>query len=251
MNKTVDKSHIQCYNEYIIKTAINFKNKGERKTLLCEEIKKSTLKFVDNEVSKSLLLAIYLSYIGNSENHTHTPPLSMVFIWYNTSNDNKTGGYIMNMDNKIFTDERGFNMKFFEGHLANAAGFNEVKEVFATVNRKGVVRAFHWQSKPKPQQKIVKPLSGSFNVRVIDMENKVVKEYDNWGVTSEPIFVKEGNMLGYVALENDSVMVYIADEEFVGELNSGMHPFSFGVDWKYDGELVISDRDKKADKVNF
>lgn len=157
----------------------------------------------------------------------------------------------MKLTNKIFEDKRGFNMKFFQEHLAKTEGFNEVKEVFATVNKKGVVRAFHYQSKPKPQQKIVKPLSGRFNVRVIDMENKVVEEYDNWGVTSEPIFVKEGNMLGYVALEEDSVMVYIADEEFVGELNSGVHPFSFGVDWKYLGELTISERDKEAEKVDF
>lgn len=155
------------------------------------------------------------------------------------------------MQNKIFEDKRGYNMKFFEEHLANAAGFNEVKEIFATVNKKGVIRAFHYQAQPKPQQKIIKPLSGTFNVRVIDMNNKIVKEYDNWGVTSEPIFVKEGNMLGYVALEDDSVMLYIADEEFVGELNSGVHPFSFGVDWKYSGELIISERDEKANKVNF
>lgn len=155
------------------------------------------------------------------------------------------------MKNKVFADKRGLNMKFFESHLAEEVGFNNVKEVFATVNKKGVIRAFHFQSQPKPQQKIVKPLSGSFNVRVVDMENKVVKEYDNWGPTSDPIFVKEGNMLGYVALEDNSVMVYIADEEFVGELNSGVHPFSFNVDWKYDGELILSERDESAEKVNF
>ena len=158
---------------------------------------------------------------------------------------------MLKLTNKIFEDERGFNMKFFEEHLAKEKGFNDVKEVFATVNKKGVVRAFHYQSIPKPQQKIVKPLSGTFNVRVIDMENKVVREYDNWGVTSEPIFVKEGNMLGYVALEDDSVMIYIADEEFVGELNSGVSPFSFGVDWNYLGRLVVSERDQQAEKVNF
>lgn len=155
------------------------------------------------------------------------------------------------MKNKVFTDKRGLNMKFFESHLAEEVGFNNVKEVFATVNKKGVIRAFHFQSQPKPQQKIVKPLSGSFNVRVVDMENKLVKEYDNWGPTSDPIFVKEGNMLGYVALEDNSVMVYIADEEFVDELNSGVHPFSFNVDWKYDGELILSERDESAEKVNF
>lgn len=155
------------------------------------------------------------------------------------------------MKNKVFSDERGLNMKFFQEHEAKKEGFNEVKEVFATVNKKGVVRAFHLQAKPSPQQKIVKPLNGRFNVRVVDMENKVLEEYDNWDKHSDPIFVKAGNMLGYVALEEDSVMVYIADEEFIGALNSGVHPQSFNVDWKYPGELIISERDQKALRVNF
>lgn len=155
------------------------------------------------------------------------------------------------MKNKIFEDLRGLNMKFFENGIAEAEGFNKVKEVFATVNKQGVIRAFHFQSKPMPQQKIVKPLAGSFNVRVIDMENKRVIEYDNWNKNSDPIFVKEGNMLGYVALEENSVMVYIADEEFRGEFNSGVHPMSFDVDWKYDGELIISERDGLANIAQF
>lgn len=155
------------------------------------------------------------------------------------------------MKNKVFEDLRGYNMKFFEKHLSEQVGFKEVKEIFATTNLKGVVRAFHFQSQPKPMQKIVKPLSGRFNVRVIDMENKIVKEYDNVDNQSDPIFVKKGNMLGYVALETSSIMLYIADEEFVGELNSGVHPNSFGVDWKYDGELILSEKDKNAELVTF
>lgn len=155
------------------------------------------------------------------------------------------------MENKVFEDLRGYNMKFFEAPIAKELGFKEVKEVFATVNKKGVIRAFHFQSNPNPQQKIVKPLAGRFNVRVIDMENKVVHEYDNWGVTSDPIFVKAGNMLGYVALEDNSSMIYIADEKFIGELNSGVSPFSFGVDWKYDGELILNEKDKQAEVKEF
>lgn len=155
------------------------------------------------------------------------------------------------LTNKIFKDERGFNMKFFESHLAKEDGFSEVKEVFATTNKKGVIRALHFQSQPKPQQKIIKPLSGNFNVRVVDMENKKVIEYDNWNNQSDPIFVKEGNMLGYVALEEGSVMLYIADEEFSGELNHGVHPLSFGIDWKFDGETIMSERDKLSEIVGF
>lgn len=155
------------------------------------------------------------------------------------------------MENKIHSDFRGFNMKFFEKHIAESFGFKEVKEVFATTNKKGVVRAFHWQSTPKSQQKIVKPLNGSFNVRVIDMENKVVKEFNNWNNESDPIFVKEGNMLGYVALEDNSVMLYIADEQFISALNCGVNPLSFNVNWNFNGEIILNERDKNSEIRQF
>lgn len=155
------------------------------------------------------------------------------------------------MKNKVFKDERGLHMKFFENLPAEAEGFKNVREIFSTVNNEGTVRAFHFQGQPNPQQKIVKPLSGRFNVRVIDLENKKVIEYDNVNRESDPIFVKAGNMLGYVSLEDNSTMLYIADEEFVSELNFGVHPNSYNVDWKYDGEIVMSERDMKADLVNF
>lgn len=155
------------------------------------------------------------------------------------------------MKNKVFKDERGLHMKFFENLPAEAEGFKNVREIFSTVNNEGTVRAFHFQGQPNPQQKIVKPLSGRFNVRVIDLENKKVLEYDNVNRESDPIFVKAGNMLGYVSLEDNSTMLYIADEEFVSELNFGVHPNSYNVDWKYDGEIVMSERDMKADLVNF
>lgn len=155
------------------------------------------------------------------------------------------------MENKIFKDQRGTHMKFFENLNAEELGFKKVREIFTTINNKGTVRAFHYQGNPKAQQKIVKPLSGKFNIRVIDMENKKIISYDNWGYESNPIFVKSGNMLGYVSLEENSTMLYVADEEFVGDLNFGVNPFSFDVDWKYEGDLIISERDKVAKIVNF
>lgn len=155
------------------------------------------------------------------------------------------------MKNKVFKDERGLHMKFFEKGFAKEKGFHEVKEVFSTVNKKGTVRAFHYQGEPTSQQKIVKPLSGTFNVRVVDLENNKVIEYDNVNRESDPIFVKSGNMLGYVSLEENSTMLYIADEKFVPVLNFGVHPNSFKVDWKFDGELIMSERDSKANIVDF
>lgn len=156
------------------------------------------------------------------------------------------------MENKIFTDFRGFNMKFFEEHLAKEEGFREVCEVYATTNKQGVIRAFHWQgSTPETtQQKIVKPLAGKFNLRLIDMENEVIYEYNEIDNTSDPIFAKSGMLLGYVALEENSVMLYIADNKFISEENMSINPFSFGNDWNTDLELIVNDRDNSAKQID-
>lgn len=155
------------------------------------------------------------------------------------------------MKNKVFKDSRGTHMKFFDNMKAEELGFKGVREIFSTINNKGTIRAFHYQGSPRPQQKIVKPLSGSFNVRVIDLENNEIIEYDNVNRESDPIFVKAGNMLGYVSLEDNSIMLYIADEEFVSELNHGVHPESFNVNWKFPEEVTISERDLDAEIVSF
>lgn len=149
------------------------------------------------------------------------------------------------------TDARGGNMKFLgEQTDAYTHGFRGVRETFMTTNAKHVIRAFHWQG--KPQQKIIKALNGSFNVRVVFPELGVIEVYDNVTQSSEPIFVPDGAQLGYVALEDNSHMLYLADDVFDGPSNHGVHPNSYGVDWGV-GEFtpVISQKDADAELVGM
>lgn len=156
------------------------------------------------------------------------------------------------MKNKNFKDKRGNNMKFFEKELAYDVGFGEVSEIFATTNKAGTIRAFHWQGKGQTsQQKIVKPMCGLFNLRVIDPVKKVIYVYDYIDSDHDPIFVPEGSMLGYLALVDDSTMLYIADNEFIAKENYGISPFSYNMDWNApEGlEFIISDRDLESKEV--
>lgn len=173
----------------------------------------------------------------------------------------------------IHSDNRGSHTKFFVDEWARNLGFNEVVELFITTNNKGTLRGLHRQTGTTPQQKIIKVLTGTFNVRVIfpkvetqwdeiysknatniiHLENgTVIAEYDGFKFEDDPILVPENALLGYVSLENDSKMLYTADNDFNADEDDGFHYTSFGINWNYDGELIVSQRDLDAQEfINY
>lgn len=151
-------------------------------------------------------------------------------------------------------DLRGTHSKFFTSDVAFCYGFNEVREIFTTTNRRGTLRGLHRQLNPT-QQKIVKPITGKFNLRVVtpyyhdgELITASIDEYNHIDKNSAPIFVPEGAYLGYVSLEDESIMLYVADGYFNGDADDGVNPLdpTLNVNWGYNGELIMSDRDKQA-----
>lgn len=167
----------------------------------------------------------------------------------------------------IHSDDRGKHSKFFVDQKANKLGFGEVKEVFMTTNNKGALRGLHRQTGLKSQQKLIKVVNGSFNVRLfipndknviisnqLDNVTKVTKvpkgivlSYNNMDEMSDPIFAPEGALLGYVSLEDNSKMLYLADADFNASEDEGYQPIVDWIDWGYDlDKIIVSDRDKIA-----
>lgn len=155
----------------------------------------------------------------------------------------------MKLPLKSFIDHRGANSKFYvDNEVKELSDYRGIHEAFYTQNKKGTIRAFHYQG--KLMRKIVKPMNGSFNVRIVDLKEKVIYEYDNVNINSQPILVGEDQMLGYVALEEGSVMLYLGDEYFDAESNFGVNPFSYGVNWNTDiKDFVLSERDKELELI--
>lgn len=166
-------------------------------------------------------------------------------------------------------DNRGSHTKFFTMDSAYKAGFNNVHEIFMTTNNKYTLRGLHRQGGLVPQQKIIKPVNGHFNIRIVfprkdvqplptidrsfdeikSTDKYVIEMYNNIGEEYEPIYVPEGALLGYVALENNSKMIYIGDNNFSGQDDEGYNAFDkeFNIDWGVDKDLITaSDRDLEA-----
>lgn len=167
----------------------------------------------------------------------------------------------------VHSDTRGQHEKFFVNGVNKK--FNNVQEIFMTTNNKYTLRGLHRQVE-HDQQKVIKAVNGSFNVRVIkpkdvdyagEPENysfknnlddgSIVYGFEDYNAKSDfTIFVPKGYLLGYVALENNSKMLYIADNEFVAENDETFNAFDprFNIDWglNENAEINMSEKDKHA-----
>lgn len=166
-------------------------------------------------------------------------------------------------------DDRGSHIKFYTKASGEQVGFGAIHEAFITSNNKGTLRGLHRQLGENTQQKIIKAITGKFNVRVVIPDNveyyketmddccsHVVKDgfkvfhFDHIGFNSNPIMVPAGALLGYVSLEDDSKMLYLADNDFKADEDDGFSPYSLDIDWGFPIEnVVMSIRDAESPKL--
>jgi dTDP-4-dehydrorhamnose 3,5-epimerase len=153
------------------------------------------------------------------------------------------------------TDDRGGLIKDYNIDTFRANGVDhELKEVFYTISRKGVIRAQHFQ-RVKEQAKLVRCISGHVYDVIIDLR-KGSDTFGKWlgfdltGDNRTMLYVPEGFGHGYLVIE-DSVVSYQCGEVFYGEYDSGIKwdDPDMGIDWPLDRiggaeNLILSEKDK-------
>ena len=153
------------------------------------------------------------------------------------------------------TDERGGLIKDYNVDIYKEAGIDyALKETFYTVNKRGVLRATHFQIK-KPQPKLMRCISGHVYHVIVDLRQGS-EAFGKWlhfdlrGDDPTCVLVPAGFGQGYLVLE-DSVMSYKCAEKFYSEYDSGIKwdDPEIGIDWPIDligghENLIISDKDK-------
>lgn len=158
----------------------------------------------------------------------------------------------------LLSDRRGGFVKLLSALSSSVTGEFEVKEVFATLSTKNVLRGLHFQSPPKDQSKYVVVLSGSVHEVVVDIRTGS----PTYGTTtslflSAPgtdkghptgIFVPSGFAHGYVVLSEEATVLYIADHDFNAELDGGIAWDSTGADWPVV-EPILSDKDLQLPRL--
>ena len=159
------------------------------------------------------------------------------------------------------SDNRGGFIKDYNIDTFKAHGIeHELKEVFYTISKKGVIRAIHFQL-VKQQPKLVRCVSGHVYDVIVDLrpDSKTFCQWRGFHLTGEnmdSLLIPAYFGHGYLVLE-DAIVSYKCAEVFYGEGDSGImyNDPSIGIKWPFeliDGEenLIISNKDRNLLKVD-
>ena len=154
------------------------------------------------------------------------------------------------------TDERGALIKDYNIDTFKANGVEfELKEVFYTVSKRGVIRAIHFQL-DRQQPKLVRCVSGHVYDVIVDLrpDSPTFGEWRGFHLTGEnmdyllvPAFFGHG----YLVVE-DSVVSYKCAEVFYGASDSGImyDDPDIGIRWPFElingvKNVIVSEKDRR------
>ena len=155
---------------------------------------------------------------------------------------------------KKFDDSRGFFFESFRSDFSHDTFGRKftVKQTNTSVSAKGAVRGIHYALVPPSQAKYVQCQKGSIMDYVIDIRIGSPTFGKSLSIelnsdTPRAIFIEEGLAHAFVALEEETVVTYLVNENFNPEREKGINPFDkeLAINWpKMD--LLLSEKDKTA-----
>ena len=153
------------------------------------------------------------------------------------------------------TDDRGGFLKDYNIDMFKANGIeHELKEVFYTISKKGVIRATHFQL-VKQQPKLVRCISGHVYDVIVDLrpDSPTFGQWRGFDLTGDnqvALYIPPYFGHGYLVLE-DSVVSYKCGEVFYGDGDSGImyNDPDINIQWPFNKiggieHMIISEKDK-------
>lgn len=152
------------------------------------------------------------------------------------------------------TDIRGGLIKDYNVDVFRANGIeHDLKEVFYTISRRGVIRATHFQL-GKQQAKLIRCIRGHVYDVIVDLRPHSAT-YGQWrgfhltGANMDMLLVPQYFGHGYLVIE-DSIVSYKCEEVFYAEGDSGImfDDSDIGIEWPFEliggkENLIISEKD--------
>jgi len=145
-------------------------------------------------------------------------------------------------------DRRGDFVKIADSELLKNLDF-KVRDVFYSTNKKNVIRGLHFQN-PNPQAKLVFCTKGSVFDVIVDLR-KSSPTFKRWcGVNLSKkngcgIYIPKGFAHGFACLEEDSIVLYIANEKYYSKHDRGVlySDPELGIKWPGGKRHIVSVRD--------
>ena len=164
---------------------------------------------------------------------------------------------------KKYGDNRGYFMETYKESDFNNAGLSyKFIQDNQSKSKKGVLRGLHFQ-KTFPQAKLVRCIEGEVFDVCVDLR-KNSPTYGKWeGVIlsaekGNQFMIPRGFAHGFLVLSETATFCYKCDELYHPEDEGGImwNDPEVGIEWPYDGEPLLSEKDKlykslKESKVGF
>ena len=152
------------------------------------------------------------------------------------------------------TDERGGFVKDYNIDMFKVNGIeHELKEVFYTLSKRGVIRATHFQL-IKQQAKLVRCVSGHVYDVIVDLrpDSPTYGQWEGIYLSAEnkrQFYVPEGFAHGFVVLSETATFNYKCTDFYSPEHDGGVlwNDEDIAIEWPLDGieEVLLSEKDKK------
>jgi dTDP-4-dehydrorhamnose 3,5-epimerase len=155
---------------------------------------------------------------------------------------------------KVFADKRGFFTESYSEKVFYDAG---IKTRFIQDNHslsipKGVLRGMHFQTGEFAQTKLIRIVTGAVLDVIVDIR-KGSPSYKKWQgfelseQNKKQLLVPKGFAHGFLTLTDNVNFLYKCDNYYNAKADSGIiyNDETLGIDWEYNGNLIISDKDKQ------
>lgn len=150
-----------------------------------------------------------------------------------------------------FEDERGFFMESYNEDKYKTFGITEkFVQDNISLSHKGVIRGLHFQKEPYSQGKLVSVLRG----KVLDVAVDIRPHSPTFGKyvavelsfeNKKQFFIPSGFAHGFVALEEDTLLLYKCTNLYNKDSESGIlwSDEELAINWG-KGEKIVSEKDK-------
>jgi len=150
-------------------------------------------------------------------------------------------------------DARGFFSESWNKGLLERHGIDLpfVQDNHSMSAQVGTVRGLHFQSPPAAQDKLVRCGQGALFDVAVDIR-KGSPTYGQWfGVeltaeNGKQLLVPKGFLHGFITRARNTEILYKCTDYYAPECDGGVRWDSCGIDWGFDGETVLSDKDIAA-----
>ena len=130
----------------------------------------------------------------------------------------------------------------------------EIKEVFYSSSKKGVIRGMHFQSAPHELKKIIKVVKGEIIDVLVDyrIDSPSYGEVHAFKLNEDNgcVYVPVGFAHGFQAMSEEATTLYLTNQLFNPNSDTGYRPDSFGFQWPIE-DFELSERDAQLPKFNL